>query len=111
MTDYKNEDLAGGWEFKIVRSATGAFRDPHFMKRILEEEARAGWALVEKFDNSRLRLKRPASARAGDDKLDFDAYRIQIGITEGKLALVILGYVFGGILFIVLIVALATRAF
>jgi hypothetical protein len=34
------------------------------MQRYLAEEAQAGWTLVEKFDNSRIRLKRPAAAPA-----------------------------------------------
>jgi hypothetical protein len=53
-------------EFKILRSATGAFKDPAVMQRYLAEEAQAGWTLVEKFDNSRIRLKRPAAARQQD---------------------------------------------
>ena len=28
MTGYSHADLAGDWEFKILRSATGAFRNP-----------------------------------------------------------------------------------
>ncbi len=108
LTEYKSEDLAGGWEFKILRSATGAFRNPQFMKSALDEEAHAGWVLVEKFDNSRLRLKRPATARAGDEKLDFDAYRTHIGLTENKLALIVAACIGGGILLITLIVAVAS---
>lgn len=34
---------------------------------------------MEKFDDSRLRLKRPASARELDGKLDIDPYRTHVG--------------------------------
>ena len=79
MTPYTPDDLAEGWEFKILRSATGEFRNPDRLRAVLAEERRAGWTLVEKFDNARARLKRPASARAGDAALDFDARRTYIG--------------------------------
>src|SRR5262245_54242349 len=89
MTGYTHTDLAEGWEFKILRSATALFRDPARMRDALEQEAKAGWTLVEKFDNQRLRLKRPASAKAGDAGLDVDPYRTSYGMSEAKLALLI----------------------
>jgi hypothetical protein len=66
MTPYTARDLDENWEFKILRSASGAFKDPAVMQRYLAEEVQAGWTLVEKFDNSRIRLKRPAAARQQD---------------------------------------------
>lgn len=39
---YTQEDLSNDWEFKIVRSESGAFRKPEVLKKLLEEEARAG---------------------------------------------------------------------
>ena len=56
MTAYNDKELADGWEFKILRSASGVFERPERMREILEEESRAGWILVEKFDSNRLRL-------------------------------------------------------
>jgi hypothetical protein len=56
MSAYSQRDLAEDWEFKILRSTTGVFRDPVRLRAILEEEARAGWSMVEKFDNGRVRL-------------------------------------------------------
>ena len=38
MTHYTPGDLAENWEFKILRSATGAFKDPAAMQRFLAEE-------------------------------------------------------------------------
>jgi hypothetical protein len=109
MTPYAPSDLAGDWEFKILRSQTGTFKNPERLRAVLEEEARAGWTLVEKFDNSRVRLKRPASARQLDGKLDFDPYRTNVGISEGGRVLLILGIVFGLILSLALFVAIVKR--
>ena len=106
MTPYMPRDLAENWEFKILRSATGAFKDPAVMQRYLAEESQAGWTLVEKFDNSRIRLKRPAAARQQDAQCAFDPYRTRVGMSEGGLALLIAGSVIGGfiVLFTVIII-------
>jgi hypothetical protein len=66
MTPYSREELENDWEFKIIRSQTGAFRNQAALQKLMEEEARAGWQMVEKFDNSRVRFKRPRSARQRD---------------------------------------------
>jgi hypothetical protein len=93
MTGYTASDLAAGWEFKILRSATGAFKKPEVLRAVLEEEGRAGWVMVEKFDSHRVRLKRPWAAKTGDAVLGFDAYRTSVGMSENKLALMIMGCV------------------
>ena len=105
MTLYTPRDLAENWEFKILRSATGAFKDPAVMQRYLAEEAQAGWTLVEKFDNSRIRLKRPAAARQKDADSTLDPYRTSVGISEVGLGLLIAGSILGGlaVLFTVII--------
>lgn len=110
MTGYTPQELAEGWEFKIVRSSTAAFRTPAFLRTVLDEEQRAGWTLVEKFDNGRIRLKRPASARANDSALGSDAYRTHVGIGELKFGLCILAAVFGGLALIGLIAAMIAKA-
>lgn len=110
MTGYTPQELAEGWEFKIVRSSTSAFRTPAFLRTVLLEEQRAGWTLVEKFDNARIRLKRPAGARANDSALGSDPYRTHVGMSETKLALCIVGAALGGLALIGLIVAMATHA-
>jgi hypothetical protein len=106
MTTYTPRDLAENWEFKILRSNTGAFKDPAVMQRYLEEEARAGWTLVEKFDNSRIRLKRPAAARQQDAQCTFDPYRTRVGISQVGLGLLIAVSILGGlaVLFTVIII-------
>jgi hypothetical protein len=90
MTKYSDAELQAGWEFKILRSNTGAFRKPEEFQRACAEEATAGWTLVEKFDNQRLRFKRPTSARAGDSTLGFDPFRTQYGISSARFATIIL---------------------
>lgn len=92
MTPYGPADLAGGWEFKILRANTAAFRDPARFRAILDEEARGGWVLVEKFDDYRVRLKRPARAKEvqGDFAEGYDPYRTTVGASSGKIAVALL---------------------
>jgi hypothetical protein len=99
MTGYTEDDLREEWEFKIVRSGTAAFRKPEVLKKLLEEEARAGWVMLEKFDDSRIRFKRPRSARAKDALLpaDVDPYRTQYGALSNQYAVVV-GLVMVGLL-------------
>jgi hypothetical protein len=99
MTEYTHDDLRQDWEFKIVRSDSGAFRNPDVLNRLVEEETRAGWVLLEKFDDSRVRFKRPRSARSRDAFLpsDVDPYRTQYGAPVGRRALV-MAVVLGGLL-------------
>lgn len=92
MTQYSQEDLSG-WEFKIVRSATGRFSNQGAIKQLCTEEARAGWELVEKFDNSRVRFKRRIERRSQDQTLEFDPYRTNVGIGEGGIALVVISVI------------------
>jgi hypothetical protein len=49
---YTAKGVAEDWEFKCLRSVTGKFRNPIWLPAILEEEARAGWILVQKFDDA-----------------------------------------------------------
>ena len=108
MTSYTQTDLSEGWEFKILRSVTGAFGDPDRLRQALDQEARAGWVLVEKFDNGRVRLKRPASARSGDAALGFDPYRTSYGMSEWKFFFIILGIVMSAVALLLLLVFKAT---
>jgi hypothetical protein len=79
-------DRGENWEFKILRTSAGGLGIPAVLSQILEEEARAGWLLVEKFDNNRVRLKRPTTARNGDATLDFDPYRTWVFPRKGLRA-------------------------
>jgi hypothetical protein len=110
MTTYTPQDLSGEWEFKILRSMTGTFKKPQRLKEILEQERQAGWDFVEKFDNNRIRLKRPTSARNEDDARSIDPYRTYVGPSEGQFGFMILAGVFGAIAVIGLIVAIVVKA-
>ncbi|HKJ27697.1 MAG TPA: hypothetical protein VJ965_08670 [Anaerolineales bacterium] len=95
MTQYNERELAEDYEFKILRSATNAFKKRENVEQAIDEESIAGWVLVEKFDNERLRFKRPASARRKDAMLPpgIDPYRTNYGVGEAGLAFIIMGIV------------------
>jgi hypothetical protein len=93
MTRYTDKELSEDFEFKIVRSATSAFKNRDKVEQVIAEEAVAGWKFVEKFDDNRMRFKRPASAKRNDYTLPpgVDPYRTTYGMTEFGLAMTILG--------------------
>ena len=84
MTKYNSDDL-NGWEFKIVRSDLG--------QTLCDQEAKAGWEMVEKFDNSRIRFKRRVEKRAQDQHLDFDPYRTSMSSISGGMVALIIGLI------------------
>lgn len=104
MTGYTRDELSDDYEFKIVRSNTSAFKKYEMVERIKAEEAAAGWMMVEKFDDNRLRFKRPFSAQQKDASLlpGIDPYRTTIGLSEAGLAFTIIGTlaVAGGLVFL-----------
>jgi hypothetical protein len=91
MTKYTNDDLEQNWEFKIVRAYFPVFRKPEVFRSLLEEEALAGWELVEKLDDQRIRFKRRREARRKDAALPlgFDPYRTQYGRNTNTTGIVI----------------------
>lgn len=66
-------------EYKIVQSTTPHFANPQHLARVLAEEAQAGWQLVEKFDNFKIRLQREISHREQDSGRSIDPYRCHVG--------------------------------
>lgn len=70
-----------GWEFKIVRAKGNLFRDPEEFQALCVEEAEAGWILLEKLDDRRVRFKRPIALREiiKPEFLSFDPYRSSYG--------------------------------
>jgi hypothetical protein len=70
-----------GWEFKILRSEREVFGNPATLQQACDEEALAGWILLEKLDDRRLRFKRPIAMREVIDPqtLGFDPYRSWYG--------------------------------
>lgn len=91
MTPYTRDDLDTDWEFKIVRAAMPAFHKREVLERLIEEEARAGWVMLEKLDDHRVRFKRPRSARAKDAYLPqgVDPYRTSYGASPARLSAII----------------------
>jgi hypothetical protein len=93
MTTYGPDDLQNDWEFKIVRANQGAFRDQAKLTKLIDEEKQAGWVLLEKFDDSRVRFKRIRSMQAHDEQLrsqGMDPYRTQYGtFMDRKMTMVI----------------------
>jgi len=112
MTTYGSDDLAHDWEFKIVRANTGVFRNPATLHRLLEEEAQAGWTMVEKFDNSRIRFKRPRQARTRDANLStgIDPYRVHYGMSAPLFVALMVMTIFGVIAVILLSVSFIVNA-
>ncbi len=108
MTNYSVQDLGGDWEFKIVRANTGVFRNPAELEKLVKEESQAGWILLEKFDNSRIRFKRPLSARSNDYRLPqgVDPYRTQYGMSPWLFVVILTGAIVGASLVFTLFVFL-----
>jgi len=92
---YKQDELENDWEFKILRSAAGEFKKYAIVEQAKLEEAAAGWVMVEKFDNNRIRFKRPASAVDDDINLPeyIDPYKTTYGRSEGTFALSIIAVI------------------
>ena len=103
MATYTQDGLNNDWEFKIVRSSTAAFRKPKELNRLIEEEAGAGWIMLEKLDDGRIRFKRPRRARAQDTYLPsgVDPYRTHYGALPTQHVMILL-LVVGLMLFLVL---------
>jgi hypothetical protein len=93
LSTYRKEDLEQGWEYKILRSALSEFGKPEVFARAVETERIGSWELVEKFDDERVRFRRPIAARSKDAMLPagYDPYRTRHGISEGALAAWIIG--------------------
>ena len=77
-----SSDQPKGWEFKILRTSSGGFRGRKVLNRVCAEEAQAGWILLEKLDDHRLRFRRPVTARDRDQQCKIDPYRTRYGIAE-----------------------------
>ena len=89
LTPYKAEDL-DGWEFKIIRANSRKFKTAEAVRKLCAEEAQAGWEMVEKFDDQRIRFKRRIEKRADDRFSETDPYRTLVGFSEGQLVVTII---------------------
>ena len=93
MTAYTRQELAEDFEFKIMRSSTGKFKNRDVIEQLKAEENMAGGGMVEKFDDNRIRFKRPISAQKKDNLLpsQIDPYRTKFGMSDSGVAAVVLG--------------------
>ena len=109
MSGYSGKDLADGWEFKIMRSSMGSFRKPEKLRDVLEQEKRGGWTFVEKFDDSRIRLKRPAGGKPvdGDFADGYDPYRTNTGPPPAQIVAIVVGLVVATFALLALVVVVA----
>ncbi|MFM7601500.1 MAG: hypothetical protein ACKO7R_09925 [Pseudanabaena sp.] len=85
LTRYESNtssDQPKGWEFKILRTSSGGFRSRKVLNKVCAEESQAGWILLEKLDDHRLRFRRPITARDRDNQCKIDPYRTRYGIGE-----------------------------
>lgn len=71
----------GEWEYKIVRASSDLFRDPKVFRKLCAEEKQAGWILLEKLDNQRVRFKRHLMGRQATAPGSIDPYRCHYGPT------------------------------
>lgn len=69
-------------EYKTIQAQTAVFANTDKMHKVLAEEARAGWRLLAKEDNHKIKLQRDIANRENDKNLDFDAYRTTIGVSS-----------------------------
>jgi len=101
MTTYGPDDLQNDWEFKIVRSNSDTFRNQAKLTKLVDEEKQAGWVLLEKFDDSRIRFKRLRSMQAHDPQLrsqGIDPYRTQYGSFLNRNLTIVIAAVAGVLL-------------
>jgi len=77
-----SSDQHKGWEFKILRTNSGGFRSRKVLHNVCAEESEAGWILLEKLDDHRLRFRRPIAARDRDQYCKIDPYRTHYGLSE-----------------------------
>ena len=69
-------------EYKVVQAQTPLFASTPKMLEILQEESEAGWELLEKEDNYRIKLKRDVSCRERDGERSVDPYRSSVGVSS-----------------------------
>ena len=98
IVTYDKNDL-DGWEFKIIRSSFGKFKKPENIRKLCDEEAKAGWVMLEKLDDYRIRFKRRVEKRAMDQYSGVNPYRTSTSSGSGLLIGLIIGIIalFGGI--------------
>ncbi|CDM93406.1 MAG: hypothetical protein P5702_05605 [Limnospira sp. PMC 1291.21] len=77
------------WEYKIVRAQRDLFRNPKTFEKLCQEEAIAGWVMVEKLDDRRIRFRRPSNYQPSqsDQVALIDPYRSSYGSSFNLMGL------------------------
>ena len=79
------------WEYKIVRAQRDLFRNPKTFEKLCQEEAIAGWVMVEKLDDRRVRFRRPSNYQPSQSQSDqaafIDPYRSSYGSSFNLIGL------------------------
>ncbi len=98
MTTYQQQDLAPATGVQDPALAHGRVPAARDAARSAGREARAGWVLVEKFDNGAAWLpEAPGVGAQRDAALGFDPYRTYFGLSDGQFVALLLGLIFGGL--------------
>jgi hypothetical protein len=99
------------WEYKIVRAEWNEFARREHLDTLLRQEATAGWVMAEKYDDQRVRLKRPIDAHYQDFYLprSVDPYRTTytIPLDQQVVALMFLAICLSVALLLIVLLALA----
>ncbi len=74
---YADLDYNTQWEYKTVHARWGEFSNPDHLQRLLQQEALAGWVMIEPFNADAVCFRRHKQAAAWDHLLPpgIDAYR------------------------------------
>ncbi len=89
LTQPPTDQQMVGWEYKIVRASSDLFREQAVLQQLCQEEAKAGWILLEKLDDRRIRFKRLIALRnvLDETQLPYDPYRCHYGASWTRLHL------------------------
>ncbi len=79
------------WQFKIVK---GSFDSRGNVEAVIQEQARFGWVFVEKFDNQRIRFKRPAAEAENDARRQGDPYSVASNAAPSGCVTVVVAAIF-----------------
>jgi hypothetical protein len=95
LTSYSEVAMTQDWQFKIVH---GDFSSAAKVRAVMQEQERWGWVFVEKFDNERIRFKRPADETANDDLREGNPYasKSKAAPASGCAGLLVLGFGLAG---------------
>jgi hypothetical protein len=104
---YADPGFQEQWEYKVVFARNGEFAFAEHIRRLMEQEAPDGWVLIEKYNDTHIRLGRPIS-RAWQISLPrrADPYRTRYTLPPEDLLVRFLFYAFCAVVMVTLVVML-----